>query len=323
MTRRTRTRTRFVTRALRALGALGALATLAALAALVALPRDAQAQRTRIDSTFAFGKGGYVDVALNSGEIIISGWTRPEARVIAISEKGDLETSFSSNRISINVSSRRSSGSSGRTRYELFIPIGTRVMANARAGDIRVKGTNGEVEVHTMAGDVEVLDAVERIVISTFGGGIHAARLRGRIRISGSGSDIDAEELTGDIEAKTVGGSITLLHVKSSQVRMETVSGDLTYSGTVDEKGSYELSTHSGDVRMDIPASTSASLELQTYNGSISSRFPMTLQPGERSRSKSGKKMNFTINDGGARIVVGTYSGDITIERSNRSSKED
>lgn len=292
-----------------------------ALGALAVPHREVQAQRTRIDSTFAFGKGGYVDLALNSGEIIITGWTRPEARVIAISDKGDLEASFSSNRISINVSSRRSGGS-GRTRYEVMIPIGTRVMANARAGDIRVKGTNGEVEAHTMAGDVEVLDAVDRIVISTFGGGIHASRLRGRIRISGSGSDIDAEDLTGDIEAKTVSGGISLLRVKSSQVRMETVSGDLTYSGTVEETGSYELSTHSGDVRMEIPASTSASLELQTYNGSITSRFPMTLQPGERSRSKSGKKMNFTINDGGARITVGTYSGDITIERAGRSSKE-
>ena len=62
-----------------------------ALSALAAPPREAQAQRTRIDSTFAFGKGGYVDLALNAGEIIITGWTRPEARVIAISEKGDLE----------------------------------------------------------------------------------------------------------------------------------------------------------------------------------------------------------------------------------------
>ncbi|HVT39267.1 MAG TPA: hypothetical protein VHE78_09500, partial [Gemmatimonadaceae bacterium] len=60
---------------------------------------------------------------------------------------------------------------------------------------------------------------------------------------------------------------------------------------------------------------------LQTFSGSITSSFPMTLQPGERSR-RSGRKMQFTIGNGSARISAQTFSGDITIERTGRSEKE-
>jgi DUF4097 and DUF4098 domain-containing protein YvlB len=67
----------------------------------------------------------------------------------------------------------------------------------------------------------------------------------------------------------------------------------------------------------------SAGLQVQTYSGNITSRFPMTLQPGEQSASRRGKKMNFTIGSGGARVTVATFSGDITIERGGRASKED
>ena len=49
----------------------------------------------------------------------------------------------------------------------------------------------------------------------------------------------------------------------------------------------------------------------------------MTLQPGANITRRRGKKMDFTIGSGGARVSVGTFSGDITIERSGRSNKEE
>ncbi len=72
-----------------------------------------------------------------------------------------------------------------------------------------------------------------------------------------------------------------------------------------------------------IPAGLNANLSLETFSGEINSAFPMTLQPGDNITRRRGKRMNFTVGGGGARITVGTFSGNITIERGGRSNKEE
>jgi hypothetical protein len=61
---------------------------------------------------------------------------------------------------------------------------------------------------------------------------------------------------------------------------------------------------------------------VQTFSGEVNSDFPMTLQPGSRSGNR-GRGMQFTIGGGGARISAQTFSGDITIERSSGSNREE
>ncbi len=299
-----------------------AAAALLAGAGLVVLgavsPRALWAQKgkQRTDSTFTFSRGGYVDLHVASGEITVTGWTRPEARVIVTTERGSAEMQLSSSRIT--VVGRRN----GEVRIEVMVPVGSRVSASASSGDLRIIGTNGEVEAQTSSGDVEVTDATDRVTINTVTGTVHAVRIRGRLRLSGTSADIDATDITGDVEAHTVSGEIRLARVNANMVRVETTSGDIAYEGSMSATGSYDFQAHSGDVRLDLPATVNASLQMQTYNGSITSRFPMTLQPGESTNSKRGKKMNFTIGSGGARVTVETFSGDITIERAGRSGKE-
>jgi hypothetical protein len=300
--------------------ALGASSTIAA----------AQGEgRTRIDTTFAFAKGGSVELGLISGTITVTGWTRQEVRVVATTERGWLETSFSSNRISIEIRDRdgrgrrRNNDDDNEARYELMVPIGTRVKAGAVSGDIRIRATAGEVQANTVSGDVEVLDATDRIVVSSVSGSVHAAKLRGRVRVDGVSADVTVEDIIGEVGAKTVSGEITIQNAKASQVRAETVSGEISYEGTVEANGTYEFNAHSGDVKLRIPAELSADLALETFSGEINSAFPMTLQPGDNITRRRGRKMDFTIGSGGARVTVGTFSGDITIERSGRSNKEE
>jgi hypothetical protein len=298
------------------------LATLA-LATVACRPETARAQRdarTRIDTTFAFSKGGRVELGLVSGEITVTGWTRPEARVIARLERdGYLDASFSSDHIRIETRSR--SRRLGEGRYELMVPIGTRVQASAVSGDIRITATAGEVQASAVSGSIEVLDAADRIEIGTVSGDIHAERLRGRTHIRAVSGELDARDITGDLSAETVNGEIKLRNVKSSRVRAGTVSGEITYVGTIEPSGSYEFNTHSGEVRLEIPSDAGATLNLQTFSGSITSRFPIAMQPGQISRR--GRQQEFTIGGGGARIIIETFSGSITLERGARSGRED
>ena len=299
---------------------------LAAAAAITAMPSSACAQRdreiTRIDSTFAFDKGSWVDVGIISGDIVVTGWTRPEAKIYASTERGWLDVQLSSHRLTLQTRSDR--GHSGNTRVEIMVPIGTRVQVSSVSGSIRVAGTDSEVEAGSVSGSIEVLGATDRITVHTVSGKVHAAKLRGRTRLGTTSNSIEVEDVVGDLSAGSVSGKITLTGVKSSHVSAETVSGSVTYDGSIDPAGSYELSTHSGNVRMNIPDNSAANLELETFSGRISSAFPITLQPGEiSSMARHGKKMEFTIGKGGARITGSTFSGNITIDKGGHTDREE
>lgn len=264
----------------------------------------------RIDTTIAFDRTGIVDLGLMSGEIIVTAWDRAEARIQATTESGALDSDLSHARITIETRSHR--GRSGETHYELTVPAGARVMTRSESGNVTIRGVKGEVEAHTMSGDIEVSDAADRVTLESLSGGVHAMRVAGSVRGSSVSGDAELQNIGGDVDFESVSGSIQITQAKSKIVRTESVSGEISYEGTVDPSGRYQFSTQSGDVRLRIPAATGAKLTMQTFSGSLDSAFPVTLQPGQRARQQ---RFEFTIGSGGASISAETFSGDVTIEK--------
>ena len=150
-------------------------------------PSGAGAQGQRIDTTFAFSKQSWVDLGVTSGTIIVNGWTRPEARVVARSDLGTFDHSFSGGRITLTARPPRNNNSRNRNtnnrRNEVYIevsvPIGTRVMATASSGDVRVRGTAAEVQVRVSSGNIEVVDAADFVDAFSISGDIRLDRIRG------------------------------------------------------------------------------------------------------------------------------------------------
>jgi hypothetical protein len=311
----------------RHLRTLGLAAGTALFVAPVATACAQRAERS-IDTTFAFERNGWVDVSATSGTIIITGWTRPEARVVARSQYGLVEPNFSPGRISLTTRPNRDSRSNrnrmGESYYEISVPVGTRVMANVTSGNIRVRGTNGEVQANATSGNIEVVDAADRIVVQSTSGDIRLSRIRGRTRVGLTSGDLELDDISGSLEIRSVSSDMRIRRVDVSDLRIGTTSGDITYEGTVDPKGTYEITSHSGDIQFEIPGNSGAALSLQTYSGDIDSSFPMTLQPGQDLRRTRGRRMEFTIGEGGARVAITTFSGDITIARgSSRAPREE
>ena len=119
-------------------------------------------------------------------------------------------------------------------------------------------------------------------------------------------------------------GDIDLRGVTAKLVRAKTTSGDVTYDGTIDPAGRYELGSHSGDIRLHIPRDASAQLTVSTWNGGVDSEFPDHAQAGraQHRRRATAKRFTFEIGGGAARITAETFSGDITISSNGRGASE-
>jgi hypothetical protein len=297
------------------------------------LSRDVDAQRrrvtsantsgyvSRIDTTFAFSRSGTVTLGAASGEIIVNGWAREEIRVRAVSDDDNIRFDATSSRVSLDVGG---SHRGGDTRFEVTVPYGARVTTSSQSGDITVHGTRGQLEVHSNSGDVDIEDVTTRLDVSSLSGDVTARGITGDVTISALSGEVRLADVRGNIDVGGVSGDITMRGVAAKIVRAKTTSGEITYDGTIDPAGRYELTSHSGDVKLRVPRDAKAQLTVSTWNGSIDSDFPITLKPGEHGISVSrSKRYVFEIGGGGARISAETFSGDITISSNGRGPSGD
>ena len=276
--------------------------------------RDDEELASRIDTTFTFDRRGTVVIVAGSGEVDVTAWDRPQIRVRARSERSLVRLDATSTRVSLDISRPRG----GDTRFEVTVPVGVRVSARSTSGDVTINGTRGAVEARTQNGDLSVTDVGEIVDLNSYSGDIVARVITGNVEISTLNGEVMLSEVKGDVDVTSVSGDIDLRTITARYVRAKTTSGDVSFDGTIDKTGRYELGTHSGTVYLTIPQTTAAQLTVATYSGSIESDFPITLTPGEHGIGSS-KRFTFGINGGGdARLSAESFSGDITIRAAGR-----
>jgi DUF4097 and DUF4098 domain-containing protein YvlB len=193
------------------------------------------------------------------------------------------------------------------------------VLATTVSGRIEIRATQGEVVARTTSGSVQVREAKDRLEVETVSGDIDIQRANGRVVLEGVSATIYVDDIAGELDAETVSGDITVLRGRLTEMRLEALSGDLSYDGSLSGSGQYRMNAHSGTVTLAMPSNAGARLELETFSGRINSDFPLTMQPGETG-GRRGRRMEFTVGDGGARVIAGSFSGSINIRRRSTAS---
>jgi DUF4097 and DUF4098 domain-containing protein YvlB len=292
-----------------------AVPLLAAVALLApAAARGQSRDAYRIDTTVAVGRDAAVDLSLISGDVIVTAASRDEVRIKAYSEVIPLRFEHVGNTVRVTTESgnyRRS----GDQRMEVVVPFGTRVRAGTVSGNVSVRGVRGEIEASSVSGDATVEDVTRRASVSSVSGDARLRGVEGDVRARSVSGDVTIERVTGEVDAETVSGEVDVRGARSDRVHAQSVSGDLTYDGTISRDGHYDFQSHSGTVRLYVPSDAGISLTASSFSGSINSRMPMTMGPtraqgGGRGR---GQRMELSVNGGGARVSAQTFSGDIVI----------
>jgi len=269
-----------------------------------------------LDTVVAFDARGTVIVNCPDGDVIVTGGSANEVRVRARTESGAIRfTSTGSRAILEPAAGRRCD----EGRYEVTVPAGARVSASSWSGSVSLRGVRGDADVHSQSADVTVRDAGGRLDVETLSGDVTVQGVASDAAIRTVNGDVMLTGARGDVELETVSGDLTLRDVDAKQVRTHTTSGDVSFAGRIQGDGRYEFNTHSGDVHLMLPPDVGAQLSISTFNGSIDSDFPITLRAGEHGiGANQAKRLNFTLGQGSARIVAGTFSGEITLSSTAR-----
>jgi len=266
----------------------------------------------RIDTTLTLERNGSVSVSIYSGHVNVVGTSGSQVRIRGTAESDELEIRDRAGSISVSLEPDRGHG--GRVELEISVPIGTNVNLESFSAPLTVRGVKGEVTLEALSGNLQVSDAVGPVSAEAVSGDVDIGKVDGNVRAESVSGSIAIADVSGEIATETVSGRINMLRAKSKSARAETVSGSVGYSGTIDPMGNYVFKTHSGRLTLGIPPNASAALSLETFSGTVDSDFPVTM---ETTRGQVGheSKFQFKIGDGRARVILETFSGNITIQR--------
>ncbi len=220
--------------------------------------------------------------------------------------------------------------------YDITVPTSIDVEVQNGSGQVTLADVNGNIDARTGSGSIDGSSLAGTVSLSTGSGNIKASHLKehallstgsGSIDLEGANGDINAQtgsggidgsNLAGSIQLATGSGSITVTNTDgqlqlstgsgsitannahlTDHSALETHSGGINFSGTLEPHGSYSMQANSGSIDVALPGNTSLQVNATTGSGTVSNDFT-----------------NSQTNDGSsASLTLHTDSGSIRIHK--------
>ena len=274
----------------------------------------AQSREQRLDRRMAVDQDVSIRIHNMAGSVRIEAWDRDtlaitgtisdaatnrffiggSRRAAKMGIEGPLELDQAPAHLFIRVPARAKVWVKSATANIVMSGLQGGIDAFSTSGNIRFEGEPDQLNVETMDGNIDV----------TAGGTwVRAKTASGIITIRGPGEDVGAT---------TVSGSINMLSSGMRRARIESVTGDLSFSGWLTRDGSLTVESHSGTVDILLPSDIYADFDLSSYHGTIRNEFRPYAPPAGQT---SAEQVFSNGGGGGAGISVRTFKGSIVLRK--------
>ena len=280
--------------------------------------------------TVRLGRNGTLDLHNVSGTIVVTGGRSDEARIeavkrarhpreemartllreigIALMERGG--------NVDIRTEHPRRRDGVAAVDYTVSLPSSANVTLRTASGDVTVTNVAGELRVESGSGNVATSNVRRVRQIRTVSGNVEVQNGEAdEFSATTVGGDVTLRNIKGRLlDLNTVHGNVRLVDVDAARARLQSMAGDLDYSGALARNGKYEFQTHSGNITLTPLRNPGFDFEAVTLRGAVRSGFELkasiTSRPTGTRRSLRG-----TVGDAGAMVTAQSFSGDIVLVR--------
>ena len=182
-------------------------------------------------------------------------------------------------------------------------------------GDISIRGFRSSVVAETFDGSIFV-DGGTVVAVHSVDGDVRVRNVTTSVTVDMGDGDAHVRGVRGPVVVNAIDGELVVEDADTRSLVLNTISGDLWYSGRVHEGGDYELATHDGDVTFAIAEGIGATISVFTYDGALLPSFPIQL------RGAIGSNAEFTLGNGSARVKLESFDGNIHLIRPGERSPD-
>lgn len=231
-------------------------------------------------------------------------WTRsyklsPGSRLELINTNGRISAEPAEGD-SVEVSGvRTAKASSDEAAKELLAKVEMREEVGASSVRIEVRSPRfSGMSGHSVEWTIKVPRGVN-VDLRTVNGGV---RLKG---------------LQGDIAAKTTNGGVEGTNIISQNVQASAVNGgiEIEFGAPLSADGKIEFDTVNGGVEIGLPSESRATISARCVNGGVRVHELDVKRNEEVSGREAKRRLDGTLNGGGARVTLNTVNGGVTVRR--------
>lgn len=271
------------------------------------VPLATLSAQQKIDRRLPLEPNGMFKFFVSSGSVRIVGWDVDSVAVTGtISAKSQFYFGGGRQGVKGGV---EGDGVEAMADLTVKVPRRARLWIRGGEADVEVDGTSGPLDCSSASGTVRIHGTAAEITAETMGGDLvvkaspEYMRLKtatGRVEFTGSSEDGAIATVSGRVTVR--GGGFT------RRGRVETVTGDVRYEGSIGTGGALTVDTHAGHVDLVLPRSANASL---IVTAAVSELF------GLRSMADPARAPRAIVQDlggatSGASITVRTFKGRVT-----------
>lgn len=257
---------------------------------------------------------GEVEIVVVTGKIEVDAWDRSEIEVSGTA--GDnverVDVTGAGNHSSIRVLARTSHGwgSDDEAHLVIHVPAKSAVTATLVSADLKITGVVGDVKLQSVSGNLS----------GDAGGGVRATTVSGDVKLTARAARaIEIRTISGDIQLTGGGGEVDITTVSGNAVielaevkrgRFKSVTGDIRTALSLAPDAEIDGESVSGDLNLMFAAAPAAQFDVQSFSGNIKNCFG---PKAAESRYGPGSRLQFTNQDGRARVRINTKSGDVQL----------
>ena len=270
------------------------------------------AAQKKVERKLALRTEGSLRIHNMVGSVVVRGWNRDTVMVRATLATGDqLFMGGGPDGVKMFVESDNERNPQP-TRLEVWVPMRARIWVKTATANIDVSGVSGGLDLYVVSGTIDVAGSPRELNAEAIDGDIHIVGSPPWVRAKTATGTVTFRGTSSDLALSTVSGAIRVEGAKFERMKVETVTGNISFAGQV-ERGSFDFDSHGGTVDLVIPKKTNASFNVATIAGKIDNQLSRARPIA--GRFGRGEELLFEDGAGGARISVRTFKGPVTLRR--------
>ena len=263
-----------------------------------------------VDKTLAVKPDGLVRIENVRGRIDVEGWERSDVRVVGTLDDQAKSLTFetSGSTTTVKVETPDNLGRGKGSDLVIHVPTTSRVRVEVVSADLVLQNLHGGIDAQTVSGGIDGSDLGGRIELATVSGDVDVTHADGAMTFNSVSGNIKAETDAEQLRITTVSGGANVRSSKRvKEMTLNSVSGDIDFSGDLADGARVKGATTSGDVRLAVNRDAGAVVELRTTAGGA---IKNTLTSDRAQRSMAGgEELEVTMGDGAGSIELTTVSG--------------
>ena len=287
-------------------GLLGLALTMAAVAA----PLHAQ---KKVERRLPLGMEAAFRIVNMVGSVTVHGWNKDTVLVRATLPQLDkllMGGTYTGAKMFIDNADERDPKP---TSVDVWLPARARLWIKTATANIDVTGVDGQLDLYVVSGTIDVNGNPRELNAEAIDGDIHVVGSPAWLRAKSASGTITLRGSSSDAAFSTVSGAVRVDGGNFERTKVETVTGNITFTGMLDRSGTFDFDTHSGSVDIAIPDKVNADVSVVTISGNITNNLSKARPVS--GRFGRGTELNVEIGAGGAKISARTFKGPVTLRR--------